>query len=190
MIADRECGAVGFAKEIGLPCRIVAVESDEQAELAEAITESRASVIVTNIHKVLRPGTLTATEASFVNLHYSLLPSFGGTIGRTPVKSAIDHGCNLIGVTLHSVSEEVDGGQPLVQACAGVGDSDTADSIMGHVFRLGATVLCDFLIAGSRHKQARGWTHMDERRPSLFSSLGPFGRSLWVDNVFWTNVRG
>ncbi|WP_159066144.1 formyltransferase family protein [Vibrio harveyi] len=40
-----------------------------------------------------------------VNIHYSLLPSFGGLIGVKPIEKALELGCKYIGPTCHIVDE-------------------------------------------------------------------------------------
>ena len=51
-----------------------------------------------------------------INLHYSLLPAFGGLIGLDPIKKAYESGCKFIGPTCHYVDEGVDTGKIIAQA--------------------------------------------------------------------------
>ena len=45
-------------------------------------------VIITNIHKIIDSDTLNMFPSKFINLHYSLLPSFAGYIGMETVEKA------------------------------------------------------------------------------------------------------
>ena len=55
-----------------------------------------------------------AYEGRIVNIHPALLPSFKGAHG---IKDAYDYGVKIMGVTIHYVNKEVDGGKIIAQDC-------------------------------------------------------------------------
>jgi len=116
VVADRDCGAVDFARRHQIDSRIVSYKRTESAELRNVLDEWRPDLIVTNWNKIIDESTVCAYRGILVNLHYSLLPAFGGLIGMEPVRRAYAQGCMFIGPTCHIVDEGVDTGPILAQA--------------------------------------------------------------------------
>ena len=71
-----------------------------------------------------------------MNIHPSLLPSFGGRgmYGRRVHQAVLDRGCKVSGCTVHLVDNEYDAGPILVQRTCPVLDDDTAESLAARVF--------------------------------------------------------
>lgn len=65
-----------------------------------------------------------------LNIHPSLLPAFPGLDAQ---KQAIDHGAKVSGVTVHLVTEELDGGPIVVQRAVAVMPGDTAESLAARI---------------------------------------------------------
>lgn len=116
VITDRVCPANDYAFASEIETSVIDLADEGQAQLAKILPRLAPDVIVTTVHKVLRPNIVDAYRGKLVNLHYSLLPAFGGIIGMRPVKAALAFGACFTGVTAHLVDETVDGGRPLVQA--------------------------------------------------------------------------
>lgn len=72
-------------------------------------------MIMTNIHRILSSRVVERCRGRLVNLHYSLLPMFGGLIGMDPIRRAIEAGCRFVGTTVHHVVEAVDAGPVISQ---------------------------------------------------------------------------
>ncbi len=71
-----------------------------------------------------------------VNIHPSLLPSFGGKgmFGRKVHQAVLDYGCKVTGCTVHFVDATYDTGPVIVQRTCAVREDDTADTLAARVF--------------------------------------------------------
>ncbi len=145
MIADRDCGAYIYAKNSGLPAKIVDYSRTNNAQLLDAIRQSEPDMIITNIHKVLDAQIVGICNKRLINLHYSLLPLFKGEIGSKPVQQALEHDCKFIGTTVHYVNEVVDDGEIISQSVIRVIKEMNFDSLMNFVFRSGCLNLLNAL---------------------------------------------
>jgi phosphoribosylglycinamide formyltransferase 1 len=141
VVADRECAALDWARSHGIAARLVAYSRADPGTLGTVLDELSPGLIVTTIHKILDDDLVSRYDGRLVNLHYSLLPSFGGAIGMEPVRMAREQGCRLVGATAHRVTSDLDGGPILAQACVGVDPSVPASSLHDAVFRCGAVAL-------------------------------------------------
>jgi phosphoribosylglycinamide formyltransferase-1 len=116
VIADRECGSLEFAKKHNIENHLISYKRSNPEALNQILDGIKPDIIVTNWHKIIDEGTVAKHLGKFVNLHYSLLPAFGGLIGVEPIKRAYEQGCKFIGPTCHLVDEGVDTGKILSQA--------------------------------------------------------------------------
>lgn len=189
VLTDRDCAAKTFAQENGIFERTMDFSQTGQQEVLEVLQRLAADSVVTNVHKILNPTLVSALPETLINLHYSMLPAFGGVIGATPVKRALKYGATLLGVTAHQVSAEVDAGRPLLQAAIPVHEGDDADGVMDVVFRVGCLVLL-----GALRRQLGEETQMRSRllrlseRDVLFN---PFGQVCveWEEEAFWETLK-
>jgi phosphoribosylglycinamide formyltransferase-1 len=83
--------------------------------------------------------------ARVINIHPSLLPSFGGSgMYRSRVhQAAIDRGVKVSGCTVHFVDNQYDHGPILLQRSCEVRDDDTPDSLAARVFEQECRALPD-----------------------------------------------
>lgn len=146
VIADRECGAVEFARQANIQTFLADFSCSGQLSLVSALKELMPSVIVTNVHKILTRELVQEFQGKLVNLHYSLLPAFSGLIGVRPIQQALACGVKFVGVTAHYVDEDVDAGCPISQSAIPVDPEDNEEKIMDVVFRCG----CISLLSGLR----------------------------------------
>jgi len=116
VVADRECGSIEFARKNDLEHYVIKYKRSDVKELTDILGEIKPDIIVTNWHKIIDEDTVRAFKGKLVNLHYSLLPAFGGLIGIEPIKNAYAQGCKYIGPTCHLVDEGVDTGEIISQA--------------------------------------------------------------------------
>lgn len=189
VLTDRACAANDFARDQGIfeCCMDFSVVGQEQ--VLETLQRLSPDAVVTNVHKILSPAFVAAHEGALINLHYSLLPAFGGVIGAMPVKRALEYGSTLLGVTVHQVSAEVDAGRPLVQAAIPVEPFDDADGVMDVVFRAGCLALL-----GALRRQLRDDTSVTARvlrvggRDVLFNPFGVVSDD-WEDERFWMQLK-
>lgn len=117
VICDRNCGALRYAQDQGLPTALHSFHrtDEDNDHLIQLLGSWPADCIVTNVHRILSQRVLEAFPRSFINLHYSHLPAFPGTLGMQAVDMACERGNAFIGVTVHEVIEKVDAGPTLAQ---------------------------------------------------------------------------
>ena len=101
------------------------------AALAERIERAGADlVILAGFMRILTSVFITAFSGRLLNIHPSLLPKYPGLNTH---QRALDAGDTEAGVTVHFVTEELDGGPPIIQARVLIEAGDTADSLAQRV---------------------------------------------------------
>lgn len=145
VITDRECGANQIARNNDIFTFQFDFSEQNQVNLVPILKEFEADIIITTVHKILFPVIVNAFADKLINIHYSLLPAFGGLIGAKTIKTALDYGAKFVGTTVHFVDTGVDTGRPLVQTTIPVMSDDTTDSLMDIVFRCGCLSLLNAL---------------------------------------------
>ena len=141
VIADRECGAIEYARAASISTACIDFTTNHQNDLLEVVKRQQPDIIITTVHRILRAPFLDAYHGRLLNLHYSLLPAFGGTIGTRPVQAALDYGVCLAGVSVHLVDETLDGGRPQAQVAVSVVQDDDLVGLMDVIFRAGCIAL-------------------------------------------------
>jgi phosphoribosylglycinamide formyltransferase-1 len=115
VVADRQCPAVDWAQAQGLPTvvadRTKAPWEQRERQVEAALRGQRISHLVLAGY-MSRLGTALVRRYAnrALNVHPSLLPAFPG---RDGIGQALAHGVKVTGVTVHLVSDAVDGG-PIV----------------------------------------------------------------------------
>jgi phosphoribosylglycinamide formyltransferase-1 len=181
--ADRDCGALTYARANGVPHRQLHYRRDDNAAMVATLAEWRPDIVVTNIHRILDAELVAAYRGKLVNLHYSLLPAFKGLIGVEPVRQALAHGCRFVGTTVHLVAEEVDAGPILAQSVVPV-TTDDLDALMDQVFRSGCLNLLNALQALARGGDAPG-----ADAPGWSFSPPPAFQASAFGEAFWSALR-
>jgi phosphoribosylglycinamide formyltransferase-1 len=140
VIADRECGALEYARSNNIfSCTHSFKRTfEEDSKLILLLKKFKADVIVTNIHKIISSRVVNEFEGKLINVHYSILPSFAGSIGMNTVKNAIASGCKFLGSTSHVVTSKLDGGYIL---CQSIFSYSKQTDVYNLVFRTGALCL-------------------------------------------------
>lgn len=87
-------------------------------------------VVLAGFMRILTPGFVARYAGRLLNIHPSLLPSFGGL--RTHDR-ALQTGCKVAGATVHFVTAELDHGPIVLQAVVPVLAGDTAESLSARV---------------------------------------------------------
>lgn len=148
VFTDRECLANRFAREHGITTAVLDFAGGQAAVIA-ALNDVGADIVVTNVHRILSEPIVVAYRGRLVNLHYSLLPAYGGVIGTRPIEMALADGVKFIGVTSHHVDVAVDAGRPIAQAVIPVAPEDTVEDLMDTVFQSGCLSLLEALRAAA-----------------------------------------
>ena len=141
VITDRDCPAGDYAKSEGMPFACLDFLDEKQQRLLYHAKLWSPDIIITTVHRIIGENILEEFDGRLVNLHYSLLPAFAGSIGAIPVKSAMQYGVCLGGATVHRVTKELDGGQPHAQIAFPISSNDLLEELMDIEFRAGCITL-------------------------------------------------
>lgn len=87
-------------------------------------------VCLAGFMRLLTPAFLSEFPGAVVNIHPSLLPAFPGTNAQY---QAWGHGVKWTGVTVHLVTEELDGGPIVLQETVPVHDSDDVETLAARI---------------------------------------------------------
>ena len=142
VITDRLCLANEFASNMNIDNKVIDFRENGQIQLYAILNKYDPDVIVTTVHKIISTKIIGKYGEKLINLHYSLLPSFGALIGELPVKKALSYGVKIAGVTTHYISEHVDMGRPITQIAIPL-KSDEPDFtlLMSIFFKCGCVAL-------------------------------------------------
>ena len=98
------------------------------------IPEDTDLIVLAGWMRILSAPFCEKWEGKMVNIHPSLLPAFGG--GCHAIKDTWEYGCEVFGVTVHWVIEEVDAGPIITQRAIHKFDNDTLETITGRIHRV------------------------------------------------------
>ena len=87
-------------------------------------------IVLAGYMRLLADRLLTAYEDKIINIHPSLLPAFKG---KDAIGQAIEYGVKVMGVTVHYVNKEMDGGRIIAQKCFEVQDDYSKDEIENRI---------------------------------------------------------
>ena len=87
-------------------------------------------VILAGFMRILTPVFISTYSGRLLNIHPSLLPKYTGLHTH---QRAIDAGDEWSGATVHFVTEELDGGPPIVQARVPILSGDDANALAARV---------------------------------------------------------
>ena len=135
-------GAVKIARDAAIPLMIL---SPSQAPLAwekgvaNALHEHNIThVALAGYMRRVGDAILQEYQERIVNVHPSLLPSFGGTgmYGEHVHQAVLEHGCKVSGCTVHFVDERYDSGPIIAQECVPVEFDDTPQSLAARIRKI------------------------------------------------------
>lgn len=163
-----------------------------QRNLINVLNDLDPGVVVTNVHKILSPELVNIYKDRLINLHYSILPSFGGVIGVKALSQALDYGVKLVGTTVHMVDDFVDTGLPLVQSAIPIVAHEDLNVLMDVVFRVGCVSLLAglCLIRGIDNIAVEGrCALMEVSGRSVLFNPPVFTSPCFQDELFWERLR-
>ncbi|MBN1558968.1 phosphoribosylglycinamide formyltransferase [candidate division KSB1 bacterium] len=137
------CGALQFARDNGIPAFHLSVRQFSTAgqfenRLLALLTEHKTELVVlAGYMKKMPEMVVRAFKNRMLNIHPSLLPSFGGKglYGHFVHEAVLNYGCKVSGVTVHLVDAEYDTGPPVLQRCVPVLDDDTPETLASRVLQ-------------------------------------------------------
>ncbi|MGP6220251.1 phosphoribosylglycinamide formyltransferase [Caldiplasma sukawensis] len=133
LVTDREdCGAVSIAKNNGIDVLHYG------NRVVETLLDSSVSLIVlAGFLKILKQDFIKAFNNRIVNIHPSLLPSFGGKgfYGMNVHHAVLRSGVKYTGFTVHLVREGIDDGPIVYQKIVPVLPGDTPEDLHARVHK-------------------------------------------------------
>lgn len=137
VLADKpEAKALQRAKDAGIKAVCVdrkqyaSRQEFEEALAAELEQAGVTLVILAGFMRILSPYFVRKFAGRILNIHPSLLPSFGGAHAHRDV---LAYGVKVSGCTVHFVDEGMDSGPIILQAAVPVLDDDTEDTLAARV---------------------------------------------------------
>jgi len=124
------------ASEAHIPTEIVdhtlhKSRDDFDAHLMQRIDQYTPDlVILAGFMRILTPGFVKHFNGRLLNIHPSLLPKYPGLQTH---QRAIDAGDHEAGATVHFVTEQLDGGPPIVQAAINIEKDDDAETLANRI---------------------------------------------------------
>jgi len=105
-------------------------ESYDQSLISEIDQFTPDVIVLAGFMRILTPAFVQHYQGKLLNIHPSLLPKYQGLNTH---QRAIDAGDKEHGVSVHFVTEELDGGPVILQAKVPVFDGDTSDDLAARV---------------------------------------------------------
>jgi len=105
-------------------------ESYDQALISKIDQFTPDVIVLAGFMRILTPAFVQHYQGKLLNIHPSLLPKYQGLNTH---QRAIDAGDKEHGVSVHFVTEELDGGPVILQAKVPVFDGDTSDDLAARV---------------------------------------------------------
>ena len=131
LVTDRKnCGAVNIAGNFHI--NVIRYGTDTTEELKRL---SPDLIVLAGFLKIIGKDLIESFSGKIVNIHPSLLPSFGGMgyYGLRVHQAVKDSGVKYTGFTIHHVDGNVDGGRIIYQEVVPVLDSDSPETIRNRV---------------------------------------------------------
>ena len=131
-----EARALQVASEAGIKsvCVNRKTSSTQQEFEEKLVAELKAAnvtlVVLAGFMRILSPYFVEAYRHRILNIHPSLLPSFGGAHAHRDV---LAYGTKVSGCTIHFVDEGMDHGPIILQDTVPVLDDDTEDTLAARV---------------------------------------------------------
>lgn len=137
VISNRpEAAGLDLARRAGIEAlcvdhRLAPSRSDhDRAVTRELRARDVGLVCLAGYMRLVGPPLLEAFPRSVLNVHPSLLPAFPGVDAQG---QALAYGVKVTGVTVHLVTEELDGGPIVLQRMVPVLDEDTVETLRARI---------------------------------------------------------
>ncbi len=131
-----QAAGLDVAASAGIPTRVIDHrsytnrESFDAALVAELSEHAPQLVVLAGFMRILTPVFIQAHAGRLLNIHPSLLPLYPGLNTH---QRALDAGDAFAGCTVHFVTQELDGGPPVLQARVPVIHGDSAVTLAARV---------------------------------------------------------
>jgi phosphoribosylglycinamide formyltransferase-1 len=105
-------------------------EAYDQALIQEIDTFNADLIVLAGFMRILTPQFVQHFQGKLINIHPSLLPKYQGLNTH---QRAIEAGDDVHGVSVHFVTEELDGGPVILQAKVPIFDGDSSEELAARV---------------------------------------------------------
>ena len=108
------------------------VWDNDPAQVVDALRPYAPDLVVlAGFMRTIQPAIIDAYRGRMLNIHPSLLPAYGGKgmYGHHVHEAVMAAGEKQSGVTVHYVSDEIDGGEILMQQSVDIVPGDTAETL-------------------------------------------------------------
>lgn len=129
-------GGLSKAEQAGIATAVLSHKDFDSREAYDAELQKLVDsftpdvVVLAGFMRILTAGFTAHYHGRMLNIHPSLLPKYRGTNTH---QRALDNGDKEHGVSVHFVTEELDGGPVILQAVVPVFDEDTAEDLQQRV---------------------------------------------------------
>ena len=133
----RDAVALERATAAGIPTALVRLRdfptrADWDAALAETLLKAEIDIVAcAGFGLILGDAVLAAFPNRILNVHPSLLPSFGG--GLRGAADALEYGVKVSGCTVHLVDDQLDAGPIVVQRAVPVLEDDDEETLSDRI---------------------------------------------------------
>ncbi len=124
--------STGIATEVIEHKHYASREEFDQALVKTLNKYSVDLVILAGFMRILTPVFIQPFQGRLLNIHPSLLPKYPGLNTH---QRALEAGDTVAGATVHFVTEELDGGPPIVQAQVAIQTGDNAEVLAAKVLK-------------------------------------------------------
>src|SRR3989344_381161 len=129
-----------FAREENIPSTVTKTLDEQTVKNLEKLTPD--FLVVEDYGLILPDSLLNIPKYAPLNIHHSLVPEYRGP---SPVPSAILAGEKITGVSIIKMTAEVDAGDILAQTSYEMNGTETTDSLLIILNKLGAKLLVDVI---------------------------------------------
>lgn len=139
LITDKAmCGAAQKARDAKIKVYFIDPEPVSRETYDQSVADTLAYfnvdlVVLGGYMKILGPAVLERFKGKILNIHPSLLPKFAGGMNKSVHQAVLDAGEKETGMTIHYVTEVVDGGEIVLQKKVAVASGDTVDTLKAKV---------------------------------------------------------
>lgn len=119
---------------------------DYDKKLVEILEEHDVDLIIlAGYLRIITPVLIERYKNRIINIHPSLLPSFGGVgyYGIHVHEKVLERGCKVTGVTVHFVDEEADAGPIILQRAIEINQDWSSEDLQKEVLKIEHVILSD-----------------------------------------------
>ena len=140
VIANKGAPGLKYAKEAGIMYHILHKIVDGEKNPKEEHDKKVLAILekydidlvaLAGYDQILQKEFVKRYKWKIMNIHPSLLPSFGGTLHGQ--KDALDYGVKISGCTVHFIEEGVDTGPIIIQAAVPIKDDDIPETLANRI---------------------------------------------------------